>query len=199
MKLSIRYYTDNSKSNKIGKTVIKCRLTFNKKRKEFSTGLFINPEHWNSKQQLVKPPEPDNDYINTQLSLIKTKINRAFLMLQVKETGFSVEDIYSLYKGKKSAREYSVIEFFERYLKRLKRLVGIDIEDATYIKFEYVKTHVKNFIKWQYKMSDYPLKDLKLQFVNDFEYYLKTEKKQAQITVNKSIQRFRKPQTFLLF
>ena len=28
---------------------------------------------------------------------------------------------------------------------------------------------------------------------NDFEYYLKVEKKQAQITINKSIQRFRKP------
>jgi len=91
MKLSIRYYTDNSKSNKIGKTVIKCRLTFNKKRKEFSTGLFINPEHWNSKQQLVKPPEPDSEIINTQLSLIKTKINRAFLLLQVKENSFNVE------------------------------------------------------------------------------------------------------------
>jgi len=91
MKLSIRYYTDNYKSNKIGKTVIKCRLTFNKKRKEFSTGQFIKPEHWNSKQQLVKPPEPDSEIINTQLSLIKTKINRAFLLLQVKENSFNVE------------------------------------------------------------------------------------------------------------
>ena len=105
MKLSIRYYTDNSKSNKIGKTVIKCRLTFNKKRKEFSTGLFINPKNWNSKQQLVKPPEPDAELINTQLSLIKTKINRAFLMLQVKENSFTVDDIYSLYKGKKTQKE----------------------------------------------------------------------------------------------
>ena len=73
MKLSIRYYTDNSKSNKIGKTVIKSRLTFNKKRKEFSTGQFVNPNHWNNKQQKVKPPEPDRDTINAQLGLIRTK------------------------------------------------------------------------------------------------------------------------------
>ena len=105
MKLSIRFYLDTSKLNKQGKCAIKCRLTFQKKRKEFSTGLFINPSNWNSKQQLVKPPEPDSEYINSQLSLIKTKINRAFLMLQVKEERFSVNDIYSLYKGVKTQKD----------------------------------------------------------------------------------------------
>ena len=193
MKLSIRYYTDNSKSNKIGKTVIKCRLTFNKKRKEFSTGLFINPNHWNSKQQLVKPPEPDRDTINTQLGLIKTKINKAFLMLQIKEEDFTVEDIYSTYKGEKRTKEYNTIEFFNRYLDKLKKLVEIDIQQRTWKKFEHVRNDMKSFIKWQYNRTDYPLKDLKLQFLVNFEYYLKTERSLSQATINKAIQRFKKP------
>ncbi|RMZ51407.1 site-specific integrase [Flavobacteriaceae bacterium PRS1] len=170
-----------------------CRLTYVKERKQFATGLFINPNNWNSKQQLVKPPEPDSDYINNQLSLIKTKINRAFLMLQFQEISFTVIDIYSLYKGEKSTRDYSVIEYFERYLNKLKKLINIDIKLTTWKKFEYVKKHVQSFIKWQYKSSDYPLKDLKLQFLSDFEFYLKTEKHIGQITINKIIQRFRKP------
>jgi integrase len=37
------------------------------------------------------------------------------------------------------------------------------------------------------------MEELSLQFLNDFEYYLKTEKKQAQITINKTIQRLRTP------
>ena len=56
MKLSIRFYIDNSKINKQGKSALKSRLTFRKQRKEFSTGQFINPTNWQSKQQLVKPP-----------------------------------------------------------------------------------------------------------------------------------------------
>ena len=52
---------------------------------------------------------------------------------------------------------------------------------------------MKSYIKWQYKAKDYPLKDLKLQFLVDFEYYLKTERHLSQITLNKAIQRFRKP------
>jgi integrase len=38
-----------------------------------------------------------------------------------------------------------------------------------------------------------PLEELNLQFLNDFDYYLKTEKKQEQITIKKTIQRLRAP------
>jgi integrase len=193
MKINILFIINKHKKNAKGLCVLMCRLTFNKARKSFSTGLFINPDHWNSKQQSVKPPEPDSEYINNQLSLIKTKINKAFLLLQVKEERFNVGDIYSQYKGKKLVKEYNVVEFFERYLKKLKTLIGIDIKQPTWNKFSYVKKDVKSFIIWQFKANDYPLKKLELQFLNDFEYYLKVEKQQKQITINKSLQRFRKP------
>ena len=48
-------------------------------------------------------------------------------------------------------------------------------------------------MKWKFRKTDFPLEELNLQFLDDFEYYLKTEKKQAQITINKTIQRFRTP------
>lgn len=139
MKLNIRYLLYKSKTNSSGKCPVRCRITYNLKRKEFSTGQFIKPDHWNNKQQLVKPPEPDSDYINSQLSLIKTKINRAFLLLQVQENSFTVEDIYKTYKGEKREKDYYVIEFFERYLKRRKTLVDIDIVQVTWNKHSYVK------------------------------------------------------------
>ena len=193
MKLNILYTINKCKINSKGLCAITCRLTYLKTRKQFSTGQFINPQNWNSKQQLVKPPQPDSDYINNQLSLIKTKINKAFLMLQVKEESFTVMDVFKSFRGEKTAKEYNTIEFFNRYLEKLKKLVDIDIQLKTWKKFEHVRNDVKSFIKWQYQRTDYPLKDLKLQFLVDFEYYLKTERHLSQITLNKAIQRFRKP------
>ncbi|WP_248724523.1 site-specific integrase [Seonamhaeicola sp. ML3] len=194
MKINILFILKNkSKTNSKQKCSIACRITLNKKRKEFATGQFINPKNWNPKQQLVKPSEPDEKLINTQLSLIKTKINRAFLMLQVKEESFTVEDIYLQYKGEKTQKEQGTLEAFKRYLESLKKLIGIDIQRATWIKFDYSYKHVKDFIKHKYKRNDYPLNKLKLQFLADFEYYLKTEKGLGQATINKMIQRFRKP------
>ena len=106
MKLNILFIVSKTKLNKKGRCPIRCRLTFNKVRHHFATGQFVNPHHWNSKQQIAKPPEPDSEYINNQLSLIKTKINRVFLLLQVKEENYNVEDIYSLYNGVKTQKEY---------------------------------------------------------------------------------------------
>jgi len=193
MKIKIRFYIDKTKTNKMGNCPINCRITYKKQRKQFSTGLFINPEYWDRGRQTAKPPNDENNYINTQLSLIKSKINKAFLMLQVQEGNFTVDDIHMLYKGKKPMKERNVVEQFESHLNMLKKLVGIDIKQATWNKFYYVKNNLKSFLKWKYKTNDFPLKKLTLQFLIDFEYYLKVEKKQQQITINKSIQRFRKP------
>lgn len=87
------------RTNNKNKSTIKCRVTYYKKRKEFLTGQFINPTNWQSKQQLVKLPEPDAKLINSQLCMIKTKLNQAFLFLQVRDIDFNVQDIYKQYKG----------------------------------------------------------------------------------------------------
>ncbi|WP_317131960.1 site-specific integrase [Seonamhaeicola marinus] len=193
MKLNILFLVRKTKLNKKGLCPIRCRITYDKQRHQFSSGQFINPDNWNSKQQLVKPLEPDAKLINTQLSLIKTKLSQAFLMLQVKQESFAVEDIYLQYKGEKTQKEQGTLEAFKRYLESLKKLIGIDIKRATWIKFDYSYKHVKDFIKHKYKRNDYPLNKLKQQFIVDFEYYLKTEKVLGQATINKMIQRFRKP------
>jgi len=193
MKINIRLFLNRSKANSVGKCPLICRITYNKERKEFFTGLFIHPKYWKGKEQGVTDGTENSDYMNTQLSLIINKINQAFILLQVQESIFTVEDIYALYKGEKIKKEYNTIEYFEMFLERLKKLIGIDLKQATWNKFFYVNQHVKAFIRWKYDRNDYALKDLKLQFLHDFEYYLKVEKKQCQITINKSIQRFRKP------
>tara|TARA_R110002051_G_scaffold117009_3_gene190628 strand:- start:13342 stop:13917 length:576 start_codon:yes stop_codon:yes gene_type:complete len=50
---------------------------------------------------------------------------------------------------------------------------------------------VASFISFKYHKKDFSLNKLNQQFLSDFEYYLKTETK--QVTINKVIQRFRKP------
>lgn len=193
MKMKILFLLYKSKINKTTKCPIRCRITYNETRKEFSTGLFINPKSWNSKHQVTEPPNDENDIINNQLNLIKNKINKVFLWLQVQDNEFDVHDIFRLYKGEKLKKQYNVIEYFERHLKKLKKLIGVDIKQVTWDKSYYVKNNIQSFIEWKFQQKDLPLKQLNLHFLDELEYYLKVEKKQQQITVNKTIQRLRSP------
>lgn len=97
-KLNILFYLNKARLNQKNTCSLKCRLTFLGKRKTFSTGLFLNPDYWKSKQQKASPLNTDNKYVNSQLGLISQKINEAFLFLQVNDQVFDVEDIYLKFK-----------------------------------------------------------------------------------------------------
>ncbi|AFR35244.1 recombinase [Riemerella anatipestifer] len=109
MKLSLLFLLRKNKINMKGLCPIECRITLDKERKPFATGLFINPDNWDSKKQKTFPPNEENNFINTQLSLIKNNINQAFLFLQIKEEKFDVNDIYTQYKGETLAIFYPYI------------------------------------------------------------------------------------------
>ena len=72
-KLSILFVLQKVKTNKKGECPLSCRLTFLKSRKEFSTGIFINPDYWDSGKQKASPPSADNATLNNKLSLIYTR------------------------------------------------------------------------------------------------------------------------------
>ncbi|AOW20743.1 site-specific integrase [Urechidicola croceus] len=191
-KLSVLFLIDKTKINKQDKCPIKCRITYLKKRRVFSTGLFTVLDCWNSKKQKAIPPNKENDYINTQMSLIKQNINQAFLLLQVNSKVFDVEDIYLQYAGKNVKANKTLLEVFELHNNRMNKLIGVEYTKSTYNKFIEAKNHVSNFIRFQYKKGDILLESINQNFLDDFDFYLKSEKKQKQITINKSIQRVRK-------
>ncbi|MBK0369800.1 site-specific integrase [Flavobacterium agrisoli] len=191
-KISILFLLDKVKTNKQGKCPVKCRITFSGKRKPFSTGLFIKPENWFSEEQLAKPSNEENDYINTQMSLIKNKINQAFLFLQVQQNTFNVEDIYLQYKGEKGKSSKTILELFQEHNDKVEKLVGKDYVIGTLWKFRQAKELLKSFLKYQFKKKDFEFADLCLKFLLDYEFFLKTEKNLSQATINKTIQRFRR-------
>ena len=57
MKLSILFLLRRNRINTQGLCPIECRITLDKDRKPFSTGLFINPNYWDNKTQKAKPPK----------------------------------------------------------------------------------------------------------------------------------------------
>jgi integrase/recombinase XerD len=189
--LLVLFYLNKSKENSKGLCPIKCRITYSKKRKEFSSGEFISPSDWNAKKQKASSKTIANQQINLQLEIITANIKKAHLQLQLAGDEFTVEDIFNNYIGKPSTKEVCTIHYFKEFLDKKRKLVGIDIQLGTWKKYNYAHIQIRDFIKWKYGKQDLPLSKLKLQFLHDFEYYLKTERSQSQATINKAIQRVR--------
>jgi len=197
-KLNLLFIVSKSRIRKDGKAPLFCRLTYLERRKQFSTGLFINPKNWNNSLQEAGPPNNDSNYINSQLNLIKNQINQVFLYLQINNSEFTVDDIYNKFKGNTPKKELGVLEVYELFNIRIYKLIGRDLKKVTYSKYIESFVHLKSFIKAYFKANDIKLKDLKLNFLNEYEYFLKAQKGLEQSTINKAIQRFRKVVQFAL-
>ena len=169
-----------------------CRIPYNKKRKKFSTGLFINPIHWDSRQQMVKPKTKENNLINIQLSLINQKISESFLILQVFPDTFDVDDIYRKYKGEDVKTEITILGAYDLHNSKTKKLIGVDFNQLSWSRYLESRRKIAEFIKSKYNKSDLKLKQLDLKFIKDLEYYWKTVKKLKQATIYRSMQRFKK-------
>lgn len=192
-KITILFVISTNKTNQKGLCPLKCRITFRKERKQFSTGLFVNPNYWQSKLQTVNAKDANADFLNSQTQLILSKIQNIIRVFQLQQEVYTLEDIYCKFLGKEIKKKEFILAYYKTYLAKIKKLVGLDIKAVTYKKFEYVSKHLESFIKWKYKSNDFPIEELDLQFLDDFSYYLKTEKQQQQITINKTIQRLRTP------
>ncbi len=190
-KISILFLLQKNRLNQQNKCPIRCRVTYLKKRKIFSTGLFINPEDWDSLKQLAKPPNKYKN-LNTQLSLISQKINEAFLMLQILPNTFDVDDIYRKFKGEDSKEEITLLGAYDLHNDKTKKLIGVDFNELSWSRYVESRRKVAEFIKHNYNKSDIKLKQLDLKFIKDLEYYWKTEKKLKQATIYRSMQRLKK-------
>lgn len=134
----------------------------------------------------VKILEPNHRYINVQLERIQIKIYNIALVFQLQGIAYSLDDICNEYKEVEIKKKEGVSSYYNQYLLRIKKLVGLDTKQNTYNKFVYVSKDWEACIKWQYKKDYVSLEGLSLQFPDDFDHFLKTEKKKKN-TINKEI------------
>ncbi|WP_367181484.1 hypothetical protein [uncultured Polaribacter sp.] len=53
-------------------------MTYNKCRKQFAIGIFINLEYWDIGKQKASLPNKENTNLNNKISLIYQKIKKAY-------------------------------------------------------------------------------------------------------------------------
>lgn len=98
-KVTILFVISGVKTNSKGLCPLYCRMTLNKERKQFSTGLFVNPNHWVNKLQKVNAQDANYKFINAQIEQIQIKINNIVLVFQLQDGDCTLDNIYNKYIG----------------------------------------------------------------------------------------------------
>jgi site-specific recombinase XerD len=165
------------KKNRIknGKAPIYARVTINGNRLEISAQREISVVEWNSGSQKARGKSAEANMINNDLAFIQTKILSCRSNLVAQGEVVTPESLKKEYSGVVE-RPRMFVEIIQQHNNDIKTLIGKGYSKATWVKYNTTQKHIQEFLKWKYSATDIILNKLNFEFINDFEFYLKSQK-----------------------
>jgi integrase len=173
MRIIINFSPRKTRAKQDGQIPIYVRFTVNSKRVDLSTGIFINPNHWDEAKQRINDKIPGSYATNQRLDKLKTEIQDIFNQLKSKGEEFNVTSIKNILLNTNDSK--GVLHIFDYYLDSILAKLNKGYSMETYKHYKSSRKRLAQFIKFQYKRTDYPLESIKYKFLDAFDVYLKKE------------------------
>lgn len=159
--------------NKQGLVPIWARITVDGKRAEFSTQKQIFPKFWDAENSKVLEKYSEAGQINDYLTLVKAEVIKHYNVLISTKEIVSADDVKKSYKGVKEINK-TFLQLFKQFNQQLlERKENNDLSEGRYKRFQILYGKCSDFVKYKFKKTDVNLEELKLNFIVEFEHYLR--------------------------
>ncbi|MFW6249440.1 MAG: site-specific integrase [Bacteroidota bacterium] len=169
------------------------RVTINGKRAETALTRFTTEASWDPKSGLEKVKRGKHSELNDYLISSRNKILN--FITKHKENGkeLSSQMVKEWFlNGGKEHSSFFIIQEFEKHNKMIEDRIGKDYALATHKRYQTTLTHLKAFLKEKYKVDDFSFDQLSVEFIRNFEHYLKAEKNIGHNTTLKYLRHVQK-------
>jgi integrase len=171
---SILFWINRSKANSKGLVPVWARITVDGKRAECSVKKQIQSTLWDAERNRAKGNSDDARAINSYLIMVQAELTKHYNILLSTKDIVTAEDVKNSYKGIKEEKK-TFLELFSLYNQKLSERNEIeDLSDGRFKRFKILYKKCAEFIKYKFKKSDIPLDEVKLNFIVEFEHYLRT-------------------------
>lgn len=168
------------------------RLTINGERADASIKRFIEPHAWNSAKGKANEKSRGGKDLNLYLDAISANILRIQRDLELDKKEVSAQIILNRYLGKEQSDRHTLMEVFRAHNEKCRALSGISLAPATVIRYETTLRLTEEFLQKNYKKEDCYLDEVTNQFIEDFEFFLKTVRRCCHNTTTKYLLNFKK-------
>ncbi|WP_163397490.1 site-specific integrase [Flavobacterium fluviatile] len=167
------------------------RITVDSIPKEASTKRKWDITRWDQKAERAVGLKEDAKSLNFFLDSLTLKINEIKTEMMYSGKSITAEKIMDHVLGRIAPR-VKVLEEFQKHNDEMKALLGKGYAKGTLDRFTITKNHLTAFIKFKFKKDNIEFTDLNLEFVKDFEFYLRTVRDCSNNTTLKYIANFKK-------
>lgn len=186
------FYIRRDKTNKKGEAPVFMRLTINGERADASIKRFIEPHAWNSAKGKANEKSRGGKDLNLYLDAISANILRIQRDLELDKKEVSAQIILNRYLGKEQSDRHTLMEVFRAHNEKCRALSGISLAPGTVIRYETSLRLTEAFLRTNYKKEDCYLDEITHQFVEDYDFYLRTVRRCCHNTTTKYLLNFKK-------
>lgn len=186
------FYIRRDKTNKKGESPVFMRLTINGERADASIKRFIEPHAWNSAKGKANEKSRGGKDLNLYLDAISANILRIQRDLELDKKEVSAQIILNRYLGKEQSDRHTLMEVFRAHNEKCRALSGISLAPGTVIRYETSLRLTEAFLRTTYKKEDCYLDEITHQFVEDYDFYLRTVRRCCHNTTTKYLLNFKK-------
>lgn len=172
---NLLFYLKKAKINSQGEVPIYMRITIDGKISEISTKRIVLPSKWNTQAQSVKGSSEESKSVNFYLKTFEQKVYNTYHQLIRENEAVGCEMLKNKLLGK-DQKNRMLIPIFQDHNYRIEKLIGKEYTKGTLARYETCLSHIKEFLLCKYKISDIDIRKIDYSFLNDFEFYLKSER-----------------------
>ena len=168
------------------------RITVNGVRVDASVKKTILPEFWSAAKGKALEKKREYKELNLYLDSIRLRIMKIQRELEIEEVSVSANSVLDRFQGKDAPVQRTLFEVFREHNDKCVQLSGTDMAPATVQRYETSLKHTRDFVWETYHKKDVLLDEVSRQFIEDYEFWLKTEKKCCHNTATKYLKNFKK-------
>jgi site-specific recombinase XerD len=187
---NVLFYIKRNEPKKDGRVVIMVRITINGVRSQFSSKLLVNPDQWDSKKEQAKGQLAEARNLNRLLENIRSTLTVNYNKQVAIEGHVTPERLKNIFLGQDEP-EHTIISLFDRYNNQYKLKVGTTSTHKTYTRYLLTRERLVEFMKQRYNLSDLPVKEITVSFVDEFYLYIRNNTECNNNSALKFLQRFR--------
>lgn len=166
--VKVLFWLYKSRKNSKNEMPLMLRLSYDRKRVDKSTGYFVSSANWNVVKQKVKGHDQVSVEINNWINSVKAKV----IMISRQEEEVHLPTILNKLFAK-AHEEPTLLQVFREHNAKMKERIGNGYRFSTYEKYVFALDKIEAFMKQKLKVDDMYLKDLKVDFIIDFDHYLR--------------------------
>lgn len=167
------------------------RITVDGIPKETSTKRKWDSTRWDQKTERAIGTKEDARSLNFFLDSLILKVNEYKTEIMYSGKPITSEKVMDYVLGKIIPR-VKLLEEFQKHNDEMRALLGKGYAQGTLDRFTITKNHLTAFIKFKFNKTDLEFTDLNLEFIKDFEFYLRTVRNCSNNTTLKYIANFKK-------